>query len=70
MGWVGAELNAIIEREKDGALLLLFCAVVHDCYSRCASTVGGISLFLECTEKVRVSGVPSSVNIDGIAGGE
>jgi hypothetical protein len=61
-------LNAIIEREKDGALLLPFCVVGDDCYDRCISTVGEISLFLEFTEKVRVSEVPSSVNIDSIAG--
>ena len=63
-------MNAIVEREKDGALLLPFCAVGDDCYARCASSVSRISLFLEYTEKVRVSGVPSSVNVDGIVSGE
>ena len=40
------------------------------CQSVPVGTIGGVSLFLECAVEVRVSGVPSTIYVDGVAGGE
>ena len=45
-------------------------AVGDNCYACGSSTVGGVSLFLECAVEVRVGGVPSAVYIDCVAGGQ
>jgi hypothetical protein len=65
---LGADLNAIVECEKDGALLLPVSVCGDNRYSCCVSTVGRIPLFLNGTIKDRVSGVLSSIGEDGIAG--
>ena len=70
MRGLGANLDAIIESEKDGALLLLVCVFENKCNSHCAATVVRISLFLKSTENVGVSGVPYSVYVNGIVGGK
>ena len=35
-----------------------------------SAAVGGVSLFLECAVEVRVGGVPSTIYVDGVAGGQ
>ena len=65
---LGADLNAIVECEKDGALLLPVSVCGDNRYSCCVSTVGRIPLFLNGTVNVRVGGVLSSIDVDGIAG--
>ena len=32
--------------------------------------IGAVSLFLECAVEVRVDGVPSSIYVDGVVGGQ
>ena len=70
MGWLGANLGAIVECDDDCALLLPVSASGNNGYSSGAAAIGGVSLFLECAVEVRVSGVPSTIYVDGVAGGK
>ena len=70
MGWLGANLDAIVECDDDCALLLPVGAGGDDGYAGCSAVIGGVSLFLECAVEVRVGGVPSTIYVDGVAGGK
>ena len=68
MGWLGANLDTIIEGDDDCALLLPVGASGDDGYAGGSAAIGGVSLFLECAVEVRVSGVPSTIYVDDVAG--
>ena len=70
MGWLGANLGTIVEGDDDCALLLPVGASGDDGYAGGAAAIGGVSLFLECAVEVRVSGIPSTIYVDGVAGEE
>ena len=71
MGWLGASLDTIIKGDDDCALLLPVGASGDDGYAGGAAAIGGVSLFLEeCAVEVRVSGIPSTIYVDGVAGGQ
>ena len=70
MGWLGANLGTIVEGDDDCALLFPVGVGGDDGYASGAAAIGGVSLFLECAVEVRVSGVPSPIYVDGVAGGE
>ena len=70
MGWLGANLGTIVEGDDDCALLFPVGASGDDGDAGGAVAIGGVSLFLECAVEVRVSGVPSTIYVDGVAGGE
>ena len=70
MGWLEANLGTIVEGDDDCALLFPVGASGDDGYAGGAAAIGGVSLFLECAVEVRVSGVPSTIYVDGVAGGK
>ena len=67
---MGANLGTVVEGDNDCALLFPVGASGDDGYAGGAAAIGGVSLFLECAVEVRVSGVPSTIYVDGVAGGE
>ena len=70
--WAGWEptWTPFIEGDDDCALLLPVGASGDDGYAGGSAAIGGVSLFLECAVEVRVSGVPSTIYVDCVAGGE
>ena len=57
--------------EPSWAPLLRVMTIVFCCFQSVpVGTIGGVSMFLECAVEVRVSGVPSTIYVDGVAGGE
>ena len=68
--WLGANLGTIVEGDDDCALLFPVGASGDDCDAGGAVAIGGVSLFLECAVEVRVGGVPSTIYVDGVAGGK
>ena len=67
---MGANLDAIVEGDDDCALLLPVSASGNNGYASGAAAVGGVSLFLECAVEVHVGEVPSTIYVNGVAGGE
>ena len=70
MGWLRANLGTIVEGDDDCAVLFPVGSRGDDGDAGGAAAIGGVSLFLECAVEVRVSGVPSTIYVDGVAGGE
>ena len=67
---LGANLGTIVEGNDDCALLFPVGASRDDGYAGGAAAIGGVSLFLECAVEDRVSGIPSTIYVDGVAGGK
>ena len=70
MGWLGANLCTIVEGDDGCALLFPVGPSGDDGYAGGAAAIGGVSLFLECAVEVRICGVPSTIDVDGVAGGK
>ena len=70
MGWLGADLGAIIEGDKNGSFVFPVCTRGYNGDASRAAAIGGVTLFLEGAQKVHVEGFPSTIHIDGVSGGK
>ena len=70
MSWLRANLGTIVEGDDDCALLFPVGSSGDDGYAGGAAAIDGVSLFLECAVEVRVRGIPSTIYVDGVAGGK